>query len=108
MWITLRTFSIPSPKRPILICGLPGSGYVGKLGVDHLISVFAADKVLEYYSPSFPPHVVVGDDGRAKPIRSELYNASTGSENDLLLFTADAQPTTSTGEYELSDQVLLG
>jgi uncharacterized protein (TIGR00162 family) len=104
--ITLRTFSVPSPKDPILICGLPGSGYVGKLGVDHLISVFGADKVLEYYSASFPPHIVVREDGQAKPIRSELYHARTGTKNDLLLFTADAQPTTSRGEYELSDQVL--
>ena len=104
--ITLRTFSVPSPKNPILICGLPGSGYVGKLGVDHLISVFNADKVVEYYSASFPPHVLVKDDGQARPIRSELYHARTGAANDLLLFTADAQPTTSRGEYELSDQVL--
>ena len=55
--ITLRTFSVPAPKNAILICGLPGSGYVGKLGVDHLISVFNAQKVVEYYSTSFPPHL---------------------------------------------------
>ena len=104
--ITLRPFSVPAPKNPILICGLPGSGYVGKLGVDHLISVFNAQKVAEYYSTSFPPHIVVREDGVAKPIRGELYHARTGTDNDLLLFTADAQPSTSKGEYELSDEVL--
>ena len=42
--------------------------------------------------------------GRA--IRGELYHCETGQSNDLLVFTADAQPTTSEGEYELSEVVL--
>jgi hypothetical protein len=98
--------SEPTPQNPILVCGLPGSGYVGKLGVDHLIEYFKAQKVAEFYSPSFPPHVIVNEDGQVRPIRGELYHARTGGANDLLIFTADAQPATSKGEYELSDAVL--
>ncbi len=104
--IIVRAVSVPSPKNPILVCGLPGSGYVGKLGVDHLISVFGARKVAEYYSASFPPHSIVREDGQVRSIHGELYHAQTGTAGDLLLFTADAQPTTSKGEYELSDEVL--
>lgn len=105
--IIVRAVSVPSPKNPILVCGLPGSGYVGKLGVDHLISVFGAQKVAEYYSPSFPPHSIVREDGQVRSIHGEMYHAQTGTTGgDLLLFTADAQPTTSKGEYELSDEVL--
>jgi uncharacterized protein (TIGR00162 family) len=89
-----------------LVCGLPGSGYVGKLGADHLVSVFKGEKVAEYYCTSFPPQVNVKEDGRIDPIKGELYHARTGTPNDLLVFTADAQPTTPEGEYALSDVVL--
>ncbi len=104
--ITVKILSEPTPQNPVLVCGLPGSGYVGKLGVDHLIELFRAEKVAEYYSASFPPHVIVKEDGQVRPIRGELYHAKTGATNDLLIFTADAQPATSKGEYELSDAVL--
>ena len=29
--IEVRYLSAPSPVKPVLVCGLPGSGYVGKL-----------------------------------------------------------------------------
>lgn len=98
-----KSLFTPSPKDPVVICGLPGSGYVGKLAVEHLIRVFNAKRFTEFKSPSFPPQANVGDDGRVHPMRGEFYFAETGQGKDLLIFTADAQPTTSLGEYELSD-----
>jgi hypothetical protein len=96
----------PDPKNPVVVCGLPGSGYVGKLAAEHLISVFHAKRFKEYHSPTFPPQANVGDDGVVHQVRGEFYCAETGQGNDLLIFTADAQPMTSRGEYELSDIVL--
>ncbi len=104
--IEVRTLSAPSPVKPVLVCGLPGSGYVGKLAADYLVTVFKAKKVAEFYSASFPPHVNINDDGLALRLRGELHHAQTGQESDLLVFTADAQPATSSGEYELADAVL--
>lgn len=104
--IETRILSRPRPKKPVLVCGLPGSGYVGKLGADYLVKTFKAKKVAEYYSPTFPPHVNITDDGQAHVIKAEVYYCGTQQANDLLIFTADAQPTTSKGEYELSDSVL--
>jgi uncharacterized protein (TIGR00162 family) len=104
--IQVRQFSSPSPVKPVLVCGLPGSGYVGKLAADYLVAVFKARKVAEFYSTSFPPHVNINEDGLAIKLRGELHHAQTGQENDLLVFTADAQPSTSDGEYELTDAVL--
>ena len=104
--IEVRMLSTPSPVKPVLVCGLPGSGYVGKLAADYLVTVFKAKKVAEFYSTSFPPHVNVGDDGVATRLRGELHHAKTGQANDLLVFTADAQPASSSGEYELADAVL--
>jgi len=104
--IQVRTLSSPSPHEPVLVCGLPGSGFVGKLAADYLVTVFKAKKVAEFYSASFPPHVNVDEGGLATRLRGELYHAETGQETDLLVFTADAQPTTSAGEYELAEAVL--
>jgi len=104
--VTTKTIFDPEPKNPVLICGLPGSGYVGKLAIEQLISVFHAKRFKEFHSPSFPPQANVGDDGIVHQARGEFYFAETGESNDLLLFTADAQPTSSRGDYELSDIVL--
>jgi len=105
--IEVRQLSSPSPVKPVLVCGFPGSGYVGKLAADYLVTVFKAKKVAEFYSTSFPPHVNVNDEGIAVKLKGELHHAQTGQGNDLLVFTADAQPSTSEGEYQLADSVLL-
>ena len=104
--IQVRQLSSPSPVEPVLVCGLPGSGYVGKLAADYLVTVFKAKKVAEFYSTSFPPHVNINEEGVAVKLRGELHHAQTGQGNDLLVFTADAQPATSEGEYELTEAVL--
>jgi len=104
--IQVRQLSPTSPVKPVLVCGLPGSGYVGKLAADYLVTVFKAKKVAEFYSTSFPPHVNINEEGVAVKLKGELHHAQTGQENDLLVFTADAQPATSDGEYELADAVL--
>ncbi len=104
--IQVRSVSSASPVNPVLVCGLPGSGYVGKLAADYLISSFKAKKLVEFYSSSFPPHVNIDERGVALRLRGELHHATTGQATDLLVFTADAQPATSAGEYELSAVVL--
>jgi len=104
--VTQKVLSLPKARSPVLVCGLPGSGYVGKLGADHLIDVFKAKKVAEYGCDSFPPQVNVKDDGTVEPLKAELFYAPLKKPHDLLVFTADAQPTTSEGEYELSDAVV--
>jgi len=101
-----QVLELPKAKSPVLVCGLPGSGYVGKLGADHLIDTFKAKKVADYSCDSFPPQVNVREDGTAHPVRAEVYFAAMKKAHDLLVFTADAQPTTSEGEYELSDAVV--
>jgi len=101
-----RRVAAPSVRSPILVCGLPGSGYVGKLAADHLVESFKGTLVQEFQSGSFPPHANVGETGVAVAIRGELHHCGTGQSNDLLVFTADAQPTTSEGEYRLCESVL--
>ena len=46
---------IPNLRSPYLICGFPGTGYVGKMVVDHLIQEFKAVHLANIYCTSFPP-----------------------------------------------------
>jgi uncharacterized protein (TIGR00162 family) len=99
----LRT---PKTINSVLVCGLPGSGFVGKLAADHLVSTFKLKRVAEYTSESFPPQVNVRADGTAEETKGELYFGQATKGMDIFVFTADAQPATSDGEYELSDAVV--
>jgi uncharacterized protein (TIGR00162 family) len=103
--VTENIIEVPKAREPVLVCGLPGSGYVGKLAADHLVSSMKLKKVAEYSSPTFPPQVSVKEDGTVDPPRGELYFAQIKGKG-VFVFTADAQPTTSEGEYQLSDAVV--
>jgi uncharacterized protein (TIGR00162 family) len=101
-----RVIRVPKGVNPVLVCGLPGSGYVGKLAADHLVATFKLKKVADYRCASFPPQVNVKEDGTAAAPMGELYFGQARKGRSLLVFTADAQPTTSEGEYKLSDAVV--
>lgn len=107
-WATIdeTVLSSPKGKNPVLVCGLPGSGYVGKLAADHLVSAFKLKRVAEYSSDTFPPQASVLKDGTVDLPKAELFFAPAVRGRSLFVFTADAQPTTSEGEYELSDAVV--
>ncbi len=58
-----------TPSQLILICGLPGTAYIGKLSVDYLIQQLKAELVGEVYSKYFPPFVVIKEDGLVELLR---------------------------------------
>ncbi len=88
---------------PILVEGLPGVGHVGKLVADHMVEELKAEKIMEIYSPHFPPQVMVREDGTIKQVRNEIhaYQGKEG-EPDLLIITGDYQSATNEGHYELT------
>ncbi|MCH8022664.1 MAG: proteasome assembly chaperone family protein [Thaumarchaeota archaeon] len=95
------------PDFKILICGMPGSGYVGKLAVDYLVKELKGELIAEVYSDSFPPVVIIKRDGVAEPIKGEIYSCKDSStKQNLLIFTGSTQPVTAEGEYEVADTVL--
>jgi hypothetical protein len=90
-----------------MVCGLPGIGSVAWLAVNHLQKELKAELFAEVYSPAFSPKVWLTDDGIVKLMRGEFYfwkNAEGGS--DLILFSANEQPYSPEGQYELADVVL--
>lgn len=107
MSVTVNMKEVPSLKEPILICGLPGSGYVGKIAVDHIVAELKAKQIGDLYSYSFPPQVMIKGDGTAEPMKNTLYALKgDGNAPDLIIFTGDSQPVTPEANYEIADKVL--
>lgn len=95
----------PKLDKPVLIGGLPGMGYVGKLAAEHLLGVLRAKKFAEVLSPHFPHHVVVEACGTLRPLRNELYWARLDGK-DIIILVGDVQPVSSEGHYELAECIL--
>lgn len=99
----------PRLDNPYMICGLPGSGYVGKLAVDHLIQELHAIHLVDIYSYSFPPQVTIRQNGCLELMKSSMYYWQSDTDNgskDILLLTGDAQPITPEGEYILAEELI--
>ena len=95
----------PKLRSPHLVCGFPGSGYVGKLAVDHLIQELPAKHLVDIYSSSFPPQVMINADGTADLMKNSIFWWQ-GGDADLLLLTGDSQPANPDSEYSLAEEVL--
>lgn len=92
--------------NPIMIVGLPGIGLIGKLVADHMIIELKAEKIMEIFSPHFPPQVNVNADGTVRLVSNELYYVPSVGEgetkHDLLILVGDHQSVTNDGHYELA------
>ncbi len=103
--IAIEMSFLPKLKNARLVCGLPGSGYVGKLAVDYLIDKLHASKFADIYSSSFPPQVSIQQDGTVDLIKNSLYFCKNNN-HDFIFLTGDAQPVSAHGEYILADKIL--
>lgn len=95
----------PRLKNPVLIGGLPGMGYVGKLAAEHLVAEVKAKKFAELYSPHFPHQAVVEGSGLIRLPRNEFFWARVDGRS-LVVWTGDAQAITPEGHYEIVEKVL--
>jgi CheY-like chemotaxis protein len=108
MKIVYRSSELPELQSPYLIQGLPGNGYVGKLAIDHLIPELNANHLVDIYSTSFSPQIVIRLNGVAELMKNTIFysKASSSGKNDLLLLTGDSQPENPDSEYLLIEQIL--
>jgi uncharacterized protein (TIGR00162 family) len=99
---------LPQLKSPYLVCGFPGSGYVGKMAVDHLIQELQAKHLADIYSSSFPPQITIRNDGTAELMKNSIFysESKTTSDKSLLLLTGDSQPANPDSEYNLAEEIL--
>ncbi|MBS7611345.1 PAC2 family protein [Candidatus Bathyarchaeota archaeon] len=106
--VEIKEFKQIRPRKPVLVAGFPGLGYIGKLAVTHMVNVLKAEKVAELYSPYFPYHVLCDEKGIVRLLRLEIYYWRSPEENgrDLLLLTGDAQPQSVEGGYIIVSEIL--
>lgn len=107
MSIRVEMFEKPKLRNPIMICGLPGMGYVAKLSVDYLIEELDAKLFAEIYSDFFPP-CIFSQGGMMDQPRNELYYWK--GTKDIIFYTGNVQPEGG-GEsvkayYDLSSEVV--
>jgi len=106
----------PQLQSPYLICGFPGTGYIGKIAVDHLIQELHAKHLADIYSSSFPPQILIRTDGVAELMKNSIYysnraavaatTTTSSSSNDMLLLTGDSQPVSPESQYLLAEEIL--
>jgi uncharacterized protein (TIGR00162 family) len=103
--IIVEMLEMPKLRNPSMICGFPGSGYVGKIAIDYMIDELKATPFANMFSSSFPPQVLIQSDGTTDQMKNTLYY-SRGDTNDLILLSGDAQPVTPESEYELAEEIV--
>jgi proteasome assembly chaperone (PAC2) family protein len=57
--VVYSSVNLPQLQSPYLICGFPGTGYVGKIAIDHLIQELNAKHLADIYSTSFPAQIMI-------------------------------------------------
>ena len=94
--------------NPIFIEALPGIGHVGKLAADHMIDELEATKFAEIHSPTFPPQVLVRDEGIIENMYNELYYLrDVGEDNlDLIILVGNTQALSPEGQYLVCREIL--
>ena len=95
----------PELKNPVLICGLPGIGNVGKIAVDFFKEELKSKKILEFSSCELPHTVFVNEKNLIELPSIQLYSIKT-QNRDILLLVGDAQPINESACYDFCEKVV--
>lgn len=106
--IKLHLNETPTLHNPILIAGLPDSGRVAKIVLDHLIKTLKAVPLGYLHSDYLPPRVLLKPEGVPELMKHEFYywQNTDQTSHDLVLYTGDAQPILPEGAFRLSEAVV--
>jgi len=97
----------PQLDNAVMVCGLPGIGSVAWLAVNHLQKELRATLFAEVHSPTFSPKVWLTEEGTVRLMKGEFYSwKNPGGGRDLILFSANEQPYSPEGQYDLAETVL--
>lgn len=91
-------------ENPIILEGLPGIGFVGKIVVDQLIKQLDATKFAELESDYFPPQVVMKEDGLIDHMKNEFYYVKNLGkyDQDVIILTGNSQASDFEGQIIIS------
>jgi len=108
-WTRINLIEEPKLKDPILVQGLPGLGFVGKLTVSYLIGELKLEPFAELHStylvlPDGSTGIHIKADGTYFLPKFEFY-AHNQSEPNVIFLTGDTQPNVQ-GQYEVAQNIL--
>lgn len=63
----------PSLNNPSLICGFPGTGFVGKVAIDYLIKQLSAVHLADIFSCFYSPQITIKQDGTSEIVKNSIY-----------------------------------
>lgn len=106
MSVELKFLKDYKPNELVLVTGLPGTAYVGKLTVDYLVKELKAELVAEIYSKHFPPYVIIKENGVVELLRNELHMYRDENGRDIAFLSGNSQAFSPDGQYEIADAVL--
>lgn len=101
--ITFEELDPATLHNPLCIIGMPGIADIGKFAVDQLIGIFQAKKHMEIIFNDYPAGAIVEESLLSTPKAEILFYIDPKKRQDIILITADAQPMTPKGVYEISD-----
>jgi len=97
----------PRLRKPILIEGLPGIGFVANIVALHLISELKAKRFCEVHSPSFQAFSLTARGGTFRyPINELYYCLVESTDRDLIILSGNSQAGDPRGQYDLCKQIL--
>jgi len=104
----LKITQEPDVKDPILIEGLPGIGYVGRIAAKHLVSELGAKKFAILHSDYFPPQVLIKKSGMVQTMKTEFYywKAKKKDQRDMIIVIGNTQSISPEGQYALAGKLL--
>lgn len=90
---TIKELEEVELENPIILEGLPGIGFVGKIAADQIIKSLDAVKFAELTSEYFPPQVTMKKDGLIEHMRNDFYYIKDlGEKNqDVVIITGNTQ-----------------
>jgi proteasome assembly chaperone (PAC2) family protein len=91
-------------KNPTILVGLPGIANIGRITVDFLVEKLEAEKVVDYYSKSFPALVIINNESNVDLPKISVYHKKIGGEHYLFVI-GDMQPADE-HNYELCEEFI--
>ena len=101
----IERLSEPTLSDPIMIEGLPGVGFVGKLVVEQLSEEQDVTPVARIVSEHLAPQVTVDETGLGSLSSIEINHVRLDGQ-DLLLVCGDQQAQTGVGYYRITNAIL--
>ncbi|MHA1917707.1 MAG: PAC2 family protein [Candidatus Ranarchaeia archaeon] len=91
-------------KKPIMLIGMPGIAFVGKVAIELIIEQNKSKKILECFPEDLPPRVIINKEGVPSLHKISLHYLKIKNK-EFLIVLGDIQPQSQKGQYEFADWV---